>query len=80
MIQKSKVKLCELINDTTGEEVGVGNIEYVTKHDFITIYLNKSITEESKYQLYIPFEAPLESALFGYYKSSYFDNDTNRTK
>ena len=81
-IANDEVKLYELIDDTDtrGEEVGIRNIEYITKHDYMIIFLNESISEKSKYQLYIPFEAPLESALLGYYKSSYIDNATNSTK
>ena len=68
------------MNDThtSSEELGIQNIEFILENDFMIISLNNSISKNSKYELYIPFEAPLESGTMGYYKSSYIDEATNR--
>ncbi|CAO1423722.1 unnamed protein product [Diamesa serratosioi] len=79
-ILTNQIKLYELMNDTntSDKELAIQNIEFLPEHDFMVIFLNNSIHEKIKYQIYIPFEAPLESALLGYYKSSYIDKATSK--
>lgn len=55
------------------DKVDIKEIQYDTENEFMVIIVNETFRQGMKYLVHIPFEAPLNSGLHGYYKSSYYD-------
>lgn len=47
-------------------------------HEFMIVRTAEPLLNGSSYELYLAFEAPLETRLHGYYLSSYNDRRTNQ--
>lgn len=81
VIDEAAVKLTRLSSGVEKQpptDVVVKGIELEEERDFLTVRSGELLTNGSTYELYLTFEAPLESRLHGYYLSSYVDRRTNK--
>lgn len=84
-ITTDKIKLFELQGNNSvdtlmqsedarlADERKIRKFQFVPKHDYLIIYPSNIMSKLRKYVVKIEFEAPLTTALLGYYRSSYFD-------
>ena len=66
-----------LVNVEDREVVGHG---YDDKREFYIIHVDKELTVDHKFKVSISFLANLNDNLSGFYRSSYYDRETNTTK
>lgn len=80
LIDETAVKLTRLssgLEKQPTSDVAVKGIELEEAREFLIIRTGEPLNNGSTYELYLAFEAPLESRLHGYYLSSYVDRRTN---
>lgn len=89
-IATDEIKLYELQGNSTAEDLQMNEKDYsederkirktqfVTKHDYMIIYPLNILSKFRKYAVKIPFEGILDSNLYGYYRSSYFDKKAGK--
>lgn len=58
----------------------IKSVELNKKHDYYIMQLCEPLQKGELYHLTIPFKAPLNEKLRGYYRSSYLDRATNETR
>ncbi|XP_014240292.1 aminopeptidase N isoform X2 [Cimex lectularius] len=78
-IPESEVNVFEFVG-TEMSPVGVTSCKEVPENEFLIIKLAKSLKPNKEYTLQIPFRGNLTQTLVGYYRSSYFDRTSNKTK
>uniref|UniRef100_U5EU86 Aminopeptidase n=1 Tax=Corethrella appendiculata TaxID=1370023 RepID=U5EU86_9DIPT len=59
-----------------GNDVKIKKIEYLKENDYLVLHTDDSMKKGRKYEVYIPFEAELSTGLLGYYRSSYYDKES----
>lgn len=82
LVDEATAKLTQLsINGNLKQppkEIVVKGIELEEEREFLIVHTAEPLSKGSSYELYLKFEAPLESRLHGYYLSSYMDRRTNK--
>lgn len=82
LIDEPTVKLTHLstsgIEKQPTKDVAVKGMELEEAREFLILRTGEPLINGSSYELYLAFEAPLESRLHGYYLSSYMDRRTNK--
>ncbi|KAJ9591527.1 hypothetical protein L9F63_001881 [Diploptera punctata] len=58
----------------------LGSQSYELENDFYILHLTQPLQDGHKYTIYIPFQGNLTEGLAGFYRSSYVDRATNRTR
>lgn len=83
-ILESDVSIKELngagANETTAAQIPISSHQYVKESDFYTVSTNQKLLAGRKYLLSIPFRGELNEGLAGYYRSSYLERASNKTK
>ena len=59
--------------EKSAKTVAIMSTDYDIQHEFFIIYTGAALLKGKVYELYMPFEADLNQALSGYYRSSYLD-------
>lgn len=72
------VKQVSAVNETIN--IPISAHSYSKENEFYTVTLGEKLVPGSIYLYYIPFRGKLSEGLAGYYRSSYFDKSTNKTK
>ncbi|KAH1012794.1 hypothetical protein HUJ05_011888 [Dendroctonus ponderosae] len=70
----------EDISSKAGKEIKDLKISFNTEHDFLIIAFDQTLTEDHRYEIYIPFKGKLDDSLAGFYRSSYTDAKTKEKK
>ncbi|XP_058125970.1 aminopeptidase N-like [Anopheles ziemanni] len=73
---EDKIVLRELAFDDqskTSRSIDIKSVEYLTDNDYAVFHASTPMKKSYRYELTIPFEAPLGTGLLGYYRSSYMD-------
>ncbi|KAH1005675.1 aminopeptidase N [Dendroctonus ponderosae] len=78
-IDKTHVRLKD-ISSKAGKEIKDLKISFNTEHDFLIIAFDQTLTEDHRYEIYIPFKGKLDDSLAGFYRSSYTDAKTKEKK
>jgi hypothetical protein len=66
-----------VISSTTDSSIGLSKqVEYDIKREFAIIHLNSDCVKNGKYVLNIVYTGLISSNLFGFYRSSYIENNT----
>lgn len=60
-------------NGVADKKLGVNGTAVNRDFDLFTIIANDALTNGSQYELIIPFQGELSAGLYGFYRSSYFD-------
>nr|XP_022919862.1 aminopeptidase N-like [Onthophagus taurus] len=60
--------------------IKIKSIAQVKADDFLVIELEKELDDNKTYELFIPFSGKIEEGLAGYYRSSYLDKESGKTK
>ncbi|KAF7268819.1 hypothetical protein GWI33_018165 [Rhynchophorus ferrugineus] len=74
-IGEQEVTLRDISSKAT-KPVKALKVTYEKEHDFLIILLEKPLTEDHRYEIYIPFKGKLDDGLAGFYRSSYVDSHT----
>ncbi|CAG9766839.1 unnamed protein product [Ceutorhynchus assimilis] len=78
-IAENEITLKDITSKAT-KEIKDLKISYDKENDFIIVLLDKPLTEDHRYELYIPFKGKLDDGLAGFYRSSYVDSKTKEKK
>lgn len=66
-IDKSNVRLKD-ISSKAGKAIKDLKISFNTEHDFLIITFDQTLTEDHRYEIYIPFRGKLDDSLAGMHK------------
>ncbi|XP_030752545.1 aminopeptidase N-like [Sitophilus oryzae] len=78
-IEEEKVALKD-ISSKVIKEIKELKVTYDKENDFLIILLDQPLTEDHRYEIYIPFKGKLNDGLAGFYRSSYVDSHTKEKK
>uniref|UniRef100_A0A1I8N404 Aminopeptidase n=1 Tax=Musca domestica TaxID=7370 RepID=A0A1I8N404_MUSDO len=67
-------------SDIDGFQICLKDVKKVEENDFFILMLCQTLLKGINYELRLDFSGNLSDTLFGYYRSSYRDVDTNETK
>ena len=74
------IKPLDSIANDTNINYEIKSIETIPNHDYYVMHLNAPLVKSRRYQIFIPFSADLNKNLFGYYRSSYINKETNQRR
>ncbi|KAL1491457.1 hypothetical protein ABEB36_012054 [Hypothenemus hampei] len=78
-IEENLVTLKDITSKAIKEIKGL-KITYEPEHDFLIILLDQPLTEDHRYEIFIPFKGLLDDSLAGFYRSSYIDSKTKEKR
>ncbi|XP_059487783.1 aminopeptidase Ey-like [Neocloeon triangulifer] len=70
----------KVTDNSSGQNLDIAGHEIDGENNFYIIHLKEELKSEHKYKVDIPFEAPLTPLLAGFYRSSYKEKATGKTK
>lgn len=74
-IHEKNIQVHDLYSKTTTNPI-ISGFDYNNKTDFFIIKLKGSLLKDHKYEIHIEFTGKLTDSLFGFYRSSYLDLQT----
>lgn len=59
------------------QQITLGPIEFNKEFEFMIINVQETLLVDAEYIVYIPFDAPLQDASYGYFRTCYQDSQGN---
>lgn len=78
-IAENEVTVKDITSKIAKEVKGI-KVTYDEQQDFVIILIDKPLTEDHRYEIYIPFKGELSDGLAGFYRSSYIDKATKEKR
>lgn len=69
-----------VIEHSDGSHVPIDSVSFVPEKELMYVKAAEKLIKDTDYVLIIPFNGNITDDLAGYYKSSYVDKETNKTR